>query len=394
MLFTQNGSELVFGNTTIRQTLQVSLGAEKIRIRLSNAFGVNELAITKVTVSLPATPEVGTSVSQKGSMKTVFFDGKQDVVIPNGALAVSDPIDISIKTGSPLMISIYLEGGQSGFSITGHPGSRTTSYLAFGDWADAQNITDPSVQSTDHWFVHSPNMTSITNIFRYLISGVEALMPAQYKSFAIIGDSITDGRGSTTNANNRWPDLLLARMQKHSSTSSIAILNQAAGGNRILQDGLGPSVLSRLDRDVLAQSGVEFAMIFEGVNDIGVADADATSQADIERRLIAAYKQIATRVHALGIPFFGATITPFGSSPTSDYLQPYSGAVRERTRQKINAFIRESGVFDAVLDFDRVLRDPLAPDRLLEQYDSGDHLHPNVAGYQALADYFPLEIFV
>lgn len=183
-------------------------------------------------------------------------------------------------------------------------------------------------------------------------------------------------------------------MQKHSSTSSIAILNQAAGGNRILQDGLGPSVLSRLDRDVLAQSGVEFAMIFEGVNDIGVADADATSQADIERRLIAAYKQIATRVHALGIPFFGATITPFGSSPTSDYLQPYSGAVRERTRQKINAFIRESGVFDAVLDFDRVLRDPLAPDRLLEQYDSGDHLHPNVAGYQALADYFPLEIFL
>lgn len=203
MLFTQNGSESVFGNTTIRQTLQVSLGAEKIRIRLSNAFGTNELAITKVTVSLPATPEVGTSVSQKGSMKTVSFDGRKDVVIPNGALAVSDPIDISIKTGSPLMISIYLEGGQSGFSVTGHPGSRTTSYLAFGDWADAQNITDPSVQSTDHWFVHSPNTTSVTDSFRYLISGVEALMPAQYKSFAIVGDSITDGRGSTTNANNR-----------------------------------------------------------------------------------------------------------------------------------------------------------------------------------------------
>ena len=183
-------------------------------------------------------------------------------------------------------------------------------------------------------------------------------------------------------------------MQKHNSTSNIAILNQAAGGNRILQDGLGPSVVSRLDRDVLAQSGVEFAMIFEGVNDIGVADADTVSQAEIERRLISAYKQIATRVHALGILFFGATITPFGSSATSDYLQPYSGAVRERTRQNVNAFIRESGVFDAVLDFDRVLRDPQAPDQLLGQYDSGDHLHPNVAGYQALADYFPLEVFV
>ncbi|KAK9857396.1 Lipase [Penicillium brevicompactum] len=373
-----NGSDSVFRNATIRQTLQVSLRADKIRIRLSNVFGTNELAITKVTVSIPATPEVGVSAAQDGSMRTLSFDGSENIAIPIGALAVSDPINLSIKAGSPLMISIYLEDGQSGFSITGHPGSRTTSYLAFGNWVDAQNITDPSVQSTDHW---------------YFISGVEALLPTHFKSFAIIGDSITDGRGSTTNANNRWPDLLLARMQKHNSTSNIAILNQAAGGNRILQDGLGPSVVSRLDRDVLAQSGIEVAMIFEGVNDIGVADADTTSQAEIERRLISAYKQIATRVHALGIPFFGATITPFGSSATSDYLQPYSGFFRERTRQNVNAFIRESGVYDAVLDFDRVLRDPQAPDQLLEQYDSGDHLHPNVAGYQALADCFPLEVF-
>jgi lysophospholipase L1-like esterase len=183
-------------------------------------------------------------------------------------------------------------------------------------------------------------------------------------------------------------------MQKHDSTSKIAILNQAAGGNRILQDGLGPNVISRLDRDLLAQSGVQYAMIFEGVNDIGLADTDAASQAQIEARLVAAYKQIATRIHAIGgIPFFGATITPFGSSPTSDYVQPYSSVEREKTRQNINTFIRESGVFDAVLDFDRVLRDPQAQDQLLEKYDSGDHLHPNVAGYQALADYFPIEIF-
>jgi lysophospholipase L1-like esterase len=182
-------------------------------------------------------------------------------------------------------------------------------------------------------------------------------------------------------------------MQKHHSTSNIAVLNQAAGGNRILQDGLGPNVISRLDRDLLAQSGVKYAMIFEGVNDIGVADADAASQAEIETRLIAAYKQIATRVHAMGIPFFGATITPFGSSPTSDYVQPYSSAVREKTRQSINKFIRTSGVFDAVLDFDLVVRDPQAQDQLLEKYDSGDHLHPNEDGYQALADYFPLSVF-
>lgn len=191
----------------------------------------------------------------------------------------------------------------------------------------------------------------------------------------------------------RWPDLLLARMQKHRSTSNIAVLNQAAGGNRILQDGLGPNVISRLDRDVLAQSGVRYAMIFEGVNDIGVADSDAATQAKIEKQLVAAYKQVATRVHAQDIPIFGATITPFGSAVDSDYIQPYSNPQRERTRQRINKFIRESGVFDAVLDFDRVLRDPHEPSQLLAKYDSGDHLHPNVAGYQALADYFPIELF-
>jgi lysophospholipase L1-like esterase len=182
-------------------------------------------------------------------------------------------------------------------------------------------------------------------------------------------------------------------MQKHKSASNIAILNQAAGGNRILQDGLGPNVLSRLDRDVLAQSGVQYAMIFEGVNDIGVADTDATTQAEIEKDLVAAYKQIATRIHALGIPVFGATIAPFGSSPTAEYVQPYYSVERESTRQRVNDFIRKSGVFDAVLDFDRVLRDPGAPSRLLERFDSGDHLHPNGDGYQALADYFPLDVF-
>ena len=193
--------------------------------------------------------------------------------------------------------------------------------------------------------------------------------------------------------NPSWPDLLLARMQKHKPTSNIAILNQAAGGNRIIQDGLGPNVISRLDRDVLAQSGVRYAMIFEGVNDIGVADSDAATQADIGKKLVVAYQQIVTRVHALGIPVFGATIMQFGSSRSSEYVQPYSSTERERTRQRINECIRGSGIFDAVLDFDQVLRDPGAPSQLLEKYDSGDHLHPSMAGYQALADCFPLGVF-
>ncbi|KAJ6050819.1 uncharacterized protein N7446_005444 [Penicillium canescens] len=373
-----NGSTSVFVNTTIRQTIQVSLEAQEFRLRLSNSFGVNQLNITSVTVGLPATQQAGTSVAQFESLRPVRFSGNPSVLIANRGLAVSDPIKLPIKARSILIISIYLENGQEGFAITGHPGSRTTSYLTIGDWTGARNITDSSAQTTDHW---------------YLISGVEAWLPSRSSGFVIIGDSITDGRGSTTNANNRWPDLLLKKMQKHDSTSNIATLNQAAGGNRILQDGLGPSVLSRIDRDVLAQSGVRYAMIFEGVNDIGVGSTDAVSQAEIDKKLVAAYKQIVTRIHALGIPVFGATITPFGSPSTSDYKQPYSDPGREKTRERINAFIRESGIFDAVLDFDRVLRDPQAPSQLLGKYDSGDHLHPNVAGYQALADYFPLDIF-
>lgn len=182
-------------------------------------------------------------------------------------------------------------------------------------------------------------------------------------------------------------------MKQTPTTKSIALLNQAAGGNRILADGLGPNVISRIDRDALAQSGVQYAIVFEGVNDIGVADADPEVQKKIGDRLIVAYQQIVTRLHAARIPVFGATITPFGAPGNASDVQPYSDPIREGTRQRINDWIRTSGVFDAVLDFDEVLRDPNVPAQLADQYDSGDYLHPNVAGYQALADYFPLDLF-
>lgn len=182
-------------------------------------------------------------------------------------------------------------------------------------------------------------------------------------------------------------------MQNHPFTSTIAVLNQAAGGNRILHDGLGPNVISRIDRGVLAQSGVRYAMIWEGVNDIGVADPDSASQEDIGDRLISAFKQIVVRIHAAGIPVFGATITPFGTPAGSNVTQAYSSPEREKTRQRVNQWIRGSNVFDAVLDFDHVLRDPKEPSQLAPQYDLGDHLHPNVKGYHALVEYFPLEIF-
>lgn len=182
-------------------------------------------------------------------------------------------------------------------------------------------------------------------------------------------------------------------MQKNKATSQIAINNQAAGGNRILNDGLGPNALGRIDRDVLAHAGVKYVMIFEGVNDIGTADTSAASQTKIGDQLIAAFQQIATRVHAFGIPIFAATITPFCAPANQTGIQPYSDPTREMTRQRVNAWIKNSGVFDYVVDFDKVLADPAIPSQLSGVYNSGDFLHPNVNGYGAIADAFPLTIF-
>ncbi|KAB8237503.1 SGNH/GDSL hydrolase family protein [Aspergillus alliaceus] len=373
-----NSSTSIFQNTTIRQTIRVTQPGDEIRVRLSNAFGLDDLSITKVAVSLSAGQKLGTSIVQPNTTKEVAFSERPDAIIPNGGLVVSDPINLSVKAQDTLTIDIYLQHGQSGGAITSHPGSRTTSWMSFGNWVGRTNFTDSSVNSVDHW---------------YFISAIEALLPPTARSCALVGDSITDGRGSDTNKNNRWPDLLLAKMQQNPKTTSIALLNQAAGGNRILADGLGPNVLARLDRDVLAQSGVQYAIVFEGVNDIGVADTDPASQEKIGDKLIASYQQIVTRLHAAQIPVFGATITPFGAPGNASNTQPYSDPEREKTRQRINEWIRTNGLFDAVLDFDRVLRDPEAPSRLKSEYNSGDYLHPNAAGYQALADYFPLGLF-
>lgn len=225
------------------------------------------------------------------------------------------------------------------------------------------------------------------------MSAVEVYVPKSSRAFALVGDSITDGRGSDNNANNRWPDLVLRKMQMRHSTSDIAVLNQAAGGNRVLYDGLGPNALSRIDRDVLAQSGVEYALIFEGVNDIGTAATDAASQKTVGDRLIGAFTQIAIRVKTFDIPFFGVTITPFSAPGYNVTTQVYSDPEREKTRQRVNAWIRTSGTFDEVIDFDKWLRNETHPSQLADALQGGDYLHPNGKGYQLIADNFPLDIF-
>lgn len=360
--------------------MRVSTGGQYLRIKISNAFGGSDLQVTAVTIALPrediGRPLAGSKSVLPNSLRTLTFGGHASIDIPKAALALSDPVEFPVTSAQVITVSIFLRHGQTGGQVTSHPGSRTETWISRGDYSKAENLNDPSTQSTSHW---------------YFICAIESWQPPQNCAFVIIGDSLTDGRCSDDNYNNRWPDLLFDRMLDHPFARDVAVINQAAGGNRILQDEKGPNVLSRLDRDIFAQPGVKYAMIFHGVNDIGTAGPDAANQEAIGDRLIQAYKQIVSRVHAFGIPIFCSTITPFGAPDES--LQSYASERRERTRQRINNWMRVSGVFDYVVDFDSVLRDPSNPSFLHPKYNSGDFLHPNVEAFNTMARYFPLDIF-
>jgi lysophospholipase L1-like esterase len=329
-----------------------------------------------VTIALPNGP-AGSRAIQTRTLQTVKFSDKTSIIIPNGAQVVSDPINFEVKARQNIAVTFYSAAGQAGNNITSHPGSRITSWYTPGNHVSAANFTDVSIQSSEHW---------------YFLSALEVADPVG-SSFTIVGDSITDGRGSDTNGNNRWPDLLSIRLLKDWRTSHIGVANEAAGGNRVLYDGLGPNALGRIDRDVLAQPNVKYAMIYEGINDIGTGNGTTSiaEQQQTSDRLIWAYQQMADRMHTAGIKVFIATITPFNQP--ANLFQPVWDAEREKTRQRVNKWIRENDVFDAVLDFDKVLRDPKHPNVMQEKYNSVDYLHPNVLGYQTLANSIPLSLF-
>ncbi|KAL0959579.1 hypothetical protein HGRIS_011289 [Hohenbuehelia grisea] len=376
-----NAQTVVFKDSTIRQTLKLTLGTSRLRIRISNAFGTTPLSITAASIALPVNNSAGVNAIQPNTAKTITFSGQPSFTLPNAALAISDPIDFpGANAGAIVAVTLYLAQGQQGQDVTSHPGSRTTSWFTFGNQVTAATLTGSALASAAHW---------------YFLSAVEAWTDTDTSSLVLIGDSITDGRGSTTDQNDRWSDALFKRLQTlQSPLNKIAVSNQAAGGNRILLDGLGPSTLARIERDVLSHPNVGYAVIFSGVNDIGVAAASTAAQTQIFNDLIAAYSQIISRIHASGIPVIGATITPF-SAPNST-IQPYSdaGGIREATRQKVNNWIKNTGGFDAVADFDAAVKDPASPTRLSPLYNSGDFLHLNPAGYAKLADAFPVNSLV
>jgi lysophospholipase L1-like esterase len=368
--FTRDG--VVLADATLRQTVHTSIAGSRVRVRFSNAFGGAVLPITAVSVALPVDGRAGVSAIRPGSSRPVTFSGRPSAVVPVGAQVVSDPVDLDVPAQANLTVTAYLATGQASTAVTSHPGSRTTSYLLAGDHHDDPDL--PGATPVDHW---------------YFLSGVEVHAPGGTAAAVMLGDSLTDGRGSTTNGNDRWPDQLLARLQADARTDDVAILNQAAGGNRVLQDGLGPNALARLDRDVLALGGADRLVVFEGVNDIGTAAATADAQRRVAEDLVAAYDQIVLRAHARDIRVYGATLTPFGGN--TGYDDP--AGLREGTRGTVNDWIRHGRRFDAVIDFDAAVRDPIDPRRLRTEFDVGDHLHLNPAGYGALAGAVPSRLF-
>jgi len=358
-------------DATVRQIFHLSVGGPALRVHLSNAFGTEALHISSVHIARPVSP--ASSAIDQASDRPLTFAGSMEAAIPPGAELISDPVVYPVAPLSDLAVSFHLQ--LPPVRETGHPGSRATSYYVHGDPVGAATLAQP--KHVDHW---------------YQVSEIDVQASSGAAAVVALGDSITDGHGATTNGNDRWTDVLAGRLQGSAATRNIGVSNQGIGGNHLLTDGLGPNALARFDRDVLAPAAVRWVIVFEGVNDLGGLARDGEvavpQHAALVERVIAAYQQIILRAHAHGLRVFGATITPYvGSS----YYHP--GPLSEADRQAVNRWIRANGNFDAVIDFDSVVRDPQHPDQLLPAYDCGDHLHPSPAGYKAMADSIPLTLF-
>jgi lysophospholipase L1-like esterase len=347
-------------SNTLRQVVHISIGGKKVRVHFSNAFGNGPLALAAVRAAV----SVGGSAIKTETEKALTFSGQPSVTIPAGETIFSDALDFDLAPLSDVAVTIYFH--EMPRDVTGHPGSRTTSFLEAGDAVSAAEL--PAAARTPHW---------------YGLTGIDVLAENPAAAIVTLGDSITDGRGSETDKNNRWPDDFANQLQTHAGTQTLAVLNEGIGGNCVLRGGLGPTAAARFDRDVLGQASVRWLIVLEGVNDIGGSRGTNSTVAD---DLIAAYQKFIDQAHAKNIRVFGGTITPFGNSF-------YDSPSHETARQTVNAWIRNGGKFDAVIDFDAAVRDPQNPSKLLPAADSGDHLHPNVNGYQMMADCVDLKLF-
>lgn len=348
------------GNS-IREIVQISVGGKKLRVKFSNEFGKQPLVINAAEIAIALNGGSSPEINEK-STRTLTFQGKQNITIEPGKIVVSDAIRLKVANRQNLAITIHY-GDCDNKLVTGHPGSRTTSYLAEG------NTTDFSAAAkTDHW---------------YTICGIDIVGNKKTRAVAILGNSITDGRGSTTNQQNRWADNLSRALLASSFSKDVAVLNLGIGGNCVLRGGLGPTGSKRYDRDILQQEGVKYIIIFEGINDLG----GSRNGEETANGLIEAYRKMIAEAHAKGIKIYGGTITPFKGN---NYYTPE----HEAARTKVNEWIRNSGEFDAVIDFDLIMRDPHNPEALQSRFlYENDWLHPNADGYKTMGSSIDLNLF-
>jgi lysophospholipase L1-like esterase len=346
---------------TLREVVHVSLGGETVRVRFSNLYGKDPLIIGAAEI---AKTEKGAAIVA-GSGKALTFHGQATVAIPAGALAISDPVSFPLAPVSDATVSFFLPKPSG--PVTEHQLGVSTSFHAAGNVVSSAALEAP---------------TTLTS-WEYL-NGVDVLTASAAGAVVTLGDSITDGARSTVDTNQRWPDELARRLQADPKFRHLGVLNEGISGNKIMLDGAGPSALARFDRDILAQTGVKYLLILEGINDIGRLHTvpDGTSAAE----LIFAMDQMIQRAHAHGIAVIGCTLTPYHGAG-------YSTEAGEAIRKAVNDFIRAPGNFDGFVDLEAAVRDPEHPDTFLPKFDPGDHLHPNDAGYKAMGDAIDLKLF-
>ncbi|HUO23520.1 MAG TPA: SGNH/GDSL hydrolase family protein [Caulobacteraceae bacterium] len=361
-----------FAGRTLRQVVRLSAGGSQVRLRLSNEFGSSPLTVGAAHVALADAD----GAVLPGTDRTVTFSGAESAVIGPGAPLISDPVDLAALPLARLVISLFLPAAAG--PCTCHGAGLATGYLsAPGDFTGAEAFTPDS-----------------TFTVRPFLTGVDVSASAGGQTIVALGDSLTDGVSSTRDADRRWPDRLAERLATRGGRPALGVIDLGIGGNQVLAEHTGPSALARFDRDVLAAPGAAYLILFEGINDLGFepkppADAapePAPAPSPTALAVMAADRQIIVRAHSHGIKVFGATLTPYQGS----FLYTAQGEI---DRQAINAWIRASGAFDGVIDFDRAWSDPDNPGRLLPAFDAGDHLHGDDAGYRALGDAVGLSLF-
>ena len=347
-------------NNSLREIVQVSIGGKKVRLKLTNEFSTEATEIKAVELAIAKTAGSSSEIDEATTV-SLTFNGERGVTIPANGTVISDAVNF--KMGDRQNVAITIHYGSASPSVSGHPGSRTTSYLKEGHTTDFTGAI-----RTDHW---------------YSIQTLEVEAPKKAGAIAILGNSITDGRGSTTNEQNRWADVLSRRLLANKATKRVGVLNMGIGGNCVLGGGLGPAGVNRYQRDLFGQEGVKWIILFEAVNDLGYA----RNGVQTAERIIEVYKKIIDEAHQKGIRVYGATITPFKGNN-------YYSEDHEKGRSTINNWIRTTDLLDGVIDFDQAVRNPQDPEAMQAQFlFENDWLHLNAKGYETMGNSIDLNLF-